>query len=487
MATYLVPQTAEHLCPPPQIRDSPSYEERTAITWLGIGTYTVLIVLAIVYYLERTAFVDISFHLFSLITSGTWAIQNFRFGALFTQAVPLLGIHMGLSLHSLALLYSLVFLILYASIFWIVVRVLRQPRLGLLLLGYHVVMVTDTFYWIQSELSQGVAFLILYFAVLFRIDQDPMERSKPVWSMVHPVVLFMLVFFHPLMLFVFGFLWIYFWHTRALDRRLLGISGGAFGSMYLIKHLFFKTPYDTQSMEGMGNLVRFFPHYDEVPTMIAFAGDLVHDYTLMLGGLFILLIWAVAWRKWMILVMVFGSFVGYTLLVNCSYPDDTVKFYRENLHLPLAIFVLTPLILQVLPARPPRAAWLGIGVICLIRLVHIQQAHEPYTARLDWMRQFLQDHPGQKLIVDDRLLPADTLLMTWASPYEFWLLSTLETGQTASVLLTDQPQEFVWAAGMPDQFIAKWGVFPYDHLPGQYFQFRNNVPYQVIGDVQPGR
>ncbi|MEZ5033101.1 MAG: hypothetical protein R2787_17065 [Saprospiraceae bacterium] len=42
------------------------------------------------------------------------------------------------------------------------------------------------------------------------------------------------------------------------------------------------------------------------------------------------------------------------------------------------------------------------------------------------MRQFLQDHPGQKLIVDDRLLPADTLLMTWASPYEFWLLSTLE-------------------------------------------------------------
>ena len=113
-------------------------------------------------------------------------------------------------------------------------------------------------------------------------------------------------------------------------------------------------------------------------------------------------------------------------------------------------------------------------------LVHIQQAHAPYTARLDWMRQFLRDHPGQKMIVDDRTLPMDTLMMTWASPYEFWLLSTLETGQTASVLLTDQPQEFIWAAGMPDQFIARWGVFAHQLLPASYFQFQEAKPYQVI-------
>jgi hypothetical protein len=473
------------LPPPPEIPgDRPAIatlQEAVLVSRLGIVIYTALIFLSIFYYLERTVFVDISFHLFSLITTETWAIQNFRFGALFTQALPLLGIKLGLSLKALAILYSISFPVLYMGIFLVVVRYLHQPRLGLVLLGYNTLMVTDTFYWIQSELSQGVAFLILYLALLFRQHDQATFQSNPVWQIIHPILLFILVFFHPLIIFVYAFLGSYFWISRTIDRHILTISGVAFGSMYAIKLLFFKTAYDSKSMEGVRNIIQFFPDYMDIPTMRAFVGDLVHDYYLLLLGLLVILIWGIIRGRWLILFLVVGCFLGYALLVNCSYPEDTVKFYRENLHLPLAVFVLAPLLFQVLPERVPHAIWLTLVLIGLIRLVHIQHAHAPYTERLDWMRSFLRDHPGQKLIVDDHSLPLETLMMTWATPYEFWLLSTLETGQTASIMLTDKPQEVKWAIDMPDHFIAKWGAFPYGDLPDRYFHFNDQAPYMVIG------
>lgn len=488
MPQHLATQFFSQLCIPPPALSGTSFaatrkSELTILTCLGVGTYAVLLLFSVVYYLERTAFVDISFHLFSLITTDTWAIQNFRFGALFTQAMPLMGIKLGLSLQTLAILYSVSFPVLYLSIFLIVVRVLHQPRLGLLLLAYNTVMVTDTFYWIQSELSQGVAFLILYVALIFHQDQNPEKQSHIFWSSLHPLLLLMLVFFHPLMLFVFCFLWIYFWIIRAANRKMLVSSGIAFGGMYLIKILFFRTPYDAQSMGAFQNLFDLFPHYGSLPSFQAFFHDLVMDYYLLIAGLVCFLIWGILRRKWLTIAWVICWVTGYTLLVNTSYPNHPVKFYSENLLLPLSLFIITPLIFQVLPSRLPGVGWLALSVVLLIRLVHIQQSHTLYTERLDWMRTFMEEalHTGPlKLIVDDAAVPMDALLMTWASPYEFWLLSALETGNTASIVITDRPQETEWAAGKGDVFISKWGGFPYDELPARYFHFQDDSPYQFI-------
>lgn len=57
-----------------------------AIYRIGSLTYIVLGILALVFYLERTAFLDISFHLFYILKDGDFAIQNNRFAAALTQA-----------------------------------------------------------------------------------------------------------------------------------------------------------------------------------------------------------------------------------------------------------------------------------------------------------------------------------------------------------------------------------------------------------------
>ncbi len=273
------------------------------VTCLGLATYTLLLILAVIYYLERTVFADIAFHLFSLIMTENWTIQNFRFGALFTQFLPLLGIKLGVSLQSL----------------------------------------------------------------------------------------------------------------------LLSV------------------------------------------------------------GLVSLFIWSVRHRNWMTIGWVIVILSGYSLLVNTSYPNEPVQFYSENLLLPLSLFILAPLIFQVLPRRLPGLVWWVLGALILIRLGHIQQTHSLYTERLDWMRNYMveSERTGPlKLIVHDSLVPMDTLLMALASPYEFWLLSTVETGTTASIVFTDHPRKTEWAAGQGDVFISTWGVFPNDQPNPQYFHFQDNLPYR---------
>lgn len=128
---------------------------------IGSITYIILAILAVILYIERTAFLDISFHLFYILKDGNFAIQNNRFGAFMTQLFPLIGSKIGLPLDVIMKLYSVGFVLYYFSIFLIITKFLKVQKFGIVLLLFSTLMVADTFYWIQSELPQGIAFMIL--------------------------------------------------------------------------------------------------------------------------------------------------------------------------------------------------------------------------------------------------------------------------------------------------------------------------------------
>ena len=104
-------------------------------------------------------------------------------------------------------------------------------------------------------------------------------------------------------------------------------------------------------MEGIHNLKQIYSSNRFGPIIQKFASDFIHDHYLILIGLMLVLISSLFYRKWSSFILVAGAFVGYTLLVHISYPNNPVKFYYENLLLPLSIFILTPLIFQVLPSK----------------------------------------------------------------------------------------------------------------------------------------
>jgi hypothetical protein len=132
----------------------------------GLITFILLFILSLYFYLERTVFVDIAYHTFYIIKDQTFAIQNYRFGATITQIFPLLATKLNLPLNNILIIYSSCFIIVYAFIYSIIVYPLKNLQLGWVLIGYLTLMMSDTFYWIQSEYQQGCALCLLFFPTI---------------------------------------------------------------------------------------------------------------------------------------------------------------------------------------------------------------------------------------------------------------------------------------------------------------------------------
>jgi hypothetical protein len=102
------------------------------VKWIGLFGLITLLALSLVFYRERISFLDSSYHLFFLLKDGTFAIQNFRFVAIFTQSIPLLLSYLHLPLNAIAIGYSASYVLLQIAIFWIIYcfAFFSQPKLS---------------------------------------------------------------------------------------------------------------------------------------------------------------------------------------------------------------------------------------------------------------------------------------------------------------------------------------------------------------------
>lgn len=445
---------------------------------IGILVYAVMAILSQVFYKERCIFMDISFHLFYILKDGDFAIQNFRFGAILTQVFPLVGAKLGLSLTAIMRLYSLAFVILPFSIFGFITFYLKNWRMGLVTMLFSILMVTHTFFWIQSEFGQGILIMTLYFSLLIHFENK--DSATKIWHYTaHTILLFSLVFVHPLLVFPFLFVAIYLYLINQLYlTTVIGVIL-SFSTLYLLKFYFFRTSYDVGALSGMQNFASLFPDYLHIASNRRFLEYLIKDYYMI--PLISLLVFSKYSKDKALIKGLFliASLLGYTLLINVSYVQEVPQFYIENFYLPLSLMVIFPLVFEVWPKLSDRIFWTSMIIILVIRIIHICMAHDPYTVRLDWMRGYMES-TDSKLIVSDDKVPLDTLMMTWASPYEFWLLSEIETGNTRSIVIDQNPEIHRWASDKKNVFITKWGYFPYAELPKRYLTFKDSTAYEFI-------
>lgn len=446
---------------------------------IGCISFSILLTFSILYYKERTVFADMSFHLFYILKDGTFAIQNNRYGAAITQIFPLISSKFGFSLSTVALNYSIGFALLYLSTFLLLIKGFKNNRMALAYLIVCLVMTTHTFYWIQSELPQGIAFLFVFISLL---DNTLMKEKVPGYFFTaSSILLFILCFIHPLLLFACLFSFINFYILYPNKKALINYAFFTYLSFYIIKSVFFKTAYDNQAIGRLSNIVNLFPHYLNLSSNKKLLHYFIHDYYFLIVLLVIIGFYYIKNHEYKKLALLFCFFIGYIFIVNISFPDGADQFYLENQYLLLAVFVSLPFAFDFLPnMRSQKYASMLICLIVLSGIIRIYTTHELYTTRLNWNRNLLKstaELANKKLIFHPNKFPKDTLLLTWSSCYEFWLLSTMEDGKSFSIIEEETPNEFDWAIGKNNSFISKWGVFDYSNLNKRYFKFEDSSYY----------
>lgn len=450
---------------------------------IGTIVYVLMLFMSLFFFLERTAFVDIAYHLFHIIKDSDFAIQNYRFVAFFTQLFPLVSSKLGLDLEMIMKLYSASFVILYFMVFLLLLK-LKEWKYALGLLLLNTLMVSHTFYWIQSELQQGLSMLILYFGLFsYSLRHKASTSPKSYLRYVLTILLFTVTFAHPLLLFPFMFLTLFFILSDSSKLKPYAYSFLGFIVFYLIKLLLFKTPYDSGAMGGVGNIVSKFPNYINLTSNYNFVSYLIHDYHFLLIGFIILAVYYIRNGQYFKIGLVALFCLGYTFLVNISYPDGADQFYIENLYLPLSIFIGFPLAFDVTNIKKSNLIIPALAIFLVCRLINIYTTHDIYTERVEYLQEIIteanQSNQTKRIIQFDEEMKSK-LFMSWGTSFEIWLISTIHNKETSSIIITEDPQRLEWNIPYNQRFITNWECFEYSDLPEEYFIFKDTSPFKTM-------
>jgi len=475
------------------------YDTRAPV-YLGLGTLLALLVFAWHFYLERTAFYDLSYHLLVYLQEKALFVQNRRFVAIVTQLPTLLAIKAGLPLAAVMRLYSVVFIIYYLAVFLCCAFWLRNEQVALVVALAFVLLAARSFYWAQSELPQSLAALLLFYAGIAR--QAPLQRRFSTLALATLVPVF--IFGHPLMILPFLFIWAYDWllNKRYKDWGYYALLVLALAMYKLRDALTPPGSYETMYMTFKPNLVRLFPDYFSITSFDTFWYLCSHNFLalpILLVTLTAFYLQKRTWEAGLRLALVWLSVLGYAFVINVSKPDYTEPTYLENIYLPLTLFVAIPFAMELLPAL--ERIWQGrlsllttglLALVLVVRLGVLWNQHTPYTAYQQWLTRLLaytRQFPEHKYI----MYPSNVDPYNLRAGWPWWSMAS-ETVMTSAQHGPDSVQtvrvgwdidELAQTGLQPGVFLTPFKTLKDSDLPNRYCHFPPNSTYRVLNTLSP--
>ncbi len=443
---------------------------------IGYLGYLLLFILALVFYKERSFFLDSAFYLFEMVRANDFAIFHYRYVAIFAEIFPLAARWLHADLKVIAVLFSVSYILFPLICYWLC-GIMKKYEYGLVLLLFNIMLVADSFYFITSELSLGVDFLLLLFAfVEYRKGKNIIPTL-----FVCAILSFFIILSHPMIIFPVSYLLLHQFINRKDLKRETIVGSVLFAILLIIKWLFFVDDYEAKSSSGISKLLT--SHYFDLPSHKALLKDMLYKFYWLpvLGGL--VFVFLFRRKQWLNPGLFAGYAICYMFLVNITFQDgNTPAFYLENFYLLFGLFVAVPLVLNVLPvANTGRLPMVVLVLLILSSALRVYSFHGRYVQRISWEREYLEANSGEKLLVSSSTVPMDILVYTWATPYEFWLLSTVEQKTTASITINDNIDAISWGANNTKEFLGAWSAYKYTEFPPQYFNFRDTVSgYRII-------
>jgi hypothetical protein len=177
-----------------------------------------------------------------------------------------------------------------------------------------------------------------------------------------------------------------------------------------------------------------------------------------------------------------ASILAYFFMINVTHPQAD-EFYLENMYLAIPLLIALPLssVYKLNEKQVVHKQLSGFLVcICLICIGRLWFVSGQYTERMNWFRTTMKKFEGQKTIISENDAPMKQLLFSWPSAYECWMLSTIETGHTSSLVVVDDLQKLIPYKDTTSAFIGIQ-IYRYQDLPSRYFKFNDTLTsYRII-------
>lgn len=387
-----------------------------------MATMALLLAGSWIFYRERMLLCDDAHIAFHIINNGALQIQQMRFGAFITQWVPLVLAKLHLPLATVLMGYSLSFNLFYFMVAALLVFRFRAYKLAILMAFYYTLVASDTFYWTNNEIHQGIAWMFLCFGYIFAPGK---QRPFVAVLLVLLIIGGLAVVTHPLVILPFVFLPVFL----RLDSRewpftprrtliLAGVTLLLFATRVLISRQ--GAEYDKQLLNNITA-----PSW---PMAVEILKNMVKNYWL-LPVVFIAGLLAICrQRKWLLVAWTGIFCIGYFIAV-CMAFKGYLAFYTESELMPAVIFAATPFVYFILPQMQQRQVVLSLCFIFLVRLSYIGVSSQKFSRRADAITKVLRRMERDnisKLVLTKPGDAADPLwMLDWGLPAESFLSSAL--------------------------------------------------------------
>lgn len=464
-------------------------------TWYEayIGTtghilFAILTIMAACFWQERTLILDAAFQSYLFIADGQPAIMVERFGAASVQMLPLMGVWAGASLSSVLILYSISIVLFHWALFSVCLYVLHDKKAALTILLFNILLVGDSFYWMQNELLQAITLMFVLWSLWMRRG-DWRVFTKPDW-VLSLVLATTVAYYHPLVFFPLAFFWCWLWMhpERPVTRQtLLGIAL-LFAAIFSSKYIFRAPNFYDRGMTGQ--YVREFSFSLEKlsasNSFLDFVAHLGNNLILFPPLLALVTIFYCRKKKFLSAALVLTSTLFYVVLIMQRFLADDRWYIQESHYQALAVFLIVPMVWDIFPALAFRR-WLLVLPVCvfIIRLVGIWNTHESYTERLAYVRGLLAEtksFEGKKHVISEDQADRKKLLMYWGLPFETLQISALESPDSARVIAIAENADSL-AARLPRDSMVSFLMIPHKAFrdwPEQYYRMSDTSSYHYI-------
>jgi hypothetical protein len=389
----------------------------------------------------------------------------------------------------LAILYSASFNLFYLAVAFFLVKT-RNYSLGLLMAFYFTLFVSDTYFWTNNEVHQGIAWMFIFFGTILYLGKI---KVSPGWSLLFGIPLaFLAIFTHPLVLFPAVFLWSFLilekklsaysnWLLILLSVILLGIC---IAKLMTSMH---SSQYDSYKLQVASDLsFSRIIHALSSPLAKEIIKRSILDYwfipLLMITGI----VSGLRLRKYKVIFLSLSFCFVYFLAICLTYPDFT-PFYMESELMPLSIIATAPFVYFTIPQLKSRTSGFLLTGIFLTCILHIAFSSEKFTARKNYIfttLQFMRETGVKKGIVYENNENREILIMNWGVPTESIIASALKEDKPTLNFIVGSPENI--SQRMPAsnrELISSFENWSYEKLNTRYFSFDTTSSYQII----PGR
>lgn len=458
------------------------------IAQLSLLVFLILLFISIYFYKERLLFLDCGHILFRILNDGALKIEERRYGSFITQGVPWLLQMLHFPIKWVALLYSISFNAFYGLVAWALYR-LKKYELCLLLGVYFTAFVSDSFFWTNNEIHQGIAWLMLTWGVYETLIT---AKKPPIVILFIVVPLFALsIWTHPLVMLSALFIWFF---RMIQQRESAPISSTQIVMSllicvlaYLKFHQSMHHGYDSGKIE----IVTQYPWQKMTQALhTPVIGYFLHScwsiywpcVLLSLGGI----VYMLKNKQFLLTAYCIAGILGYLLLLGITYPDVVqYRFYIESEYMGLAIFAMLPFIYGVLPQFKQRTVLIVLSAYFVVCIVHILNSSSSFTQRsslLASMYQKMEQKNIHKLILT-QMPPSATnvYMMTWGTPTESILYGCLK-GDTLqrTFIVMDSSQLRNFHTESTDTLLSCFEKKNIEKLAPNYFHINHIAPYDTL-------